>query len=72
MNTERFRTFIADFTRLVERSGNDEPAMLRQGAELLRELYATTTGFRKARPSRIASITSSTCSIAIRWSVFPS
>jgi predicted metal-dependent enzyme (double-stranded beta helix superfamily) len=34
----RFRTFVQDMTRLVERHGSDEPVMLEQGAKLLREL----------------------------------
>ncbi len=37
-NTERFRGFIAGFTRLVERSGRDEAVMLREGGKLLHEL----------------------------------
>jgi len=37
-NPERFRTFIASFTRLIERSGDDERTMLGEGARLLREL----------------------------------
>jgi len=37
-NTARFRRFIQDMTRLVERHGADEPRMLEEGARLLREL----------------------------------
>ena len=37
-NPQRFRDFIASFTRLVERSGNDERVMLSDGEKLLREL----------------------------------
>jgi 3-mercaptopropionate dioxygenase len=37
-NTERFRNFIASFTRLVERSGADERVMLEEGGKLLHEL----------------------------------
>lgn len=40
MNTQRFRDFVADFTRLVERSGHDEPAMLAEGGELLARLVS--------------------------------
>ncbi len=36
----RFRTFIQDMTRLAERHGGDEAAMLAQGEALLRELIA--------------------------------
>jgi len=35
---DRFRTFVQDMTRVVERHGGDEPALLDQGAKLLREL----------------------------------
>ncbi len=34
----RFRGFVQEMTRLVERRGNDEPAMLEGGERLLREL----------------------------------
>lgn len=37
---ERFRTFIASFTRLIERSGDDERTMLDAGARLLRDLVS--------------------------------
>jgi len=37
-NHERFRNFIASFTRLIERSGDDERTLLAEGARLLREL----------------------------------
>jgi predicted metal-dependent enzyme (double-stranded beta helix superfamily) len=37
-NIARFRSFVQDMTRLVERHGADEPAMLDQGAKLLHEL----------------------------------
>jgi predicted metal-dependent enzyme (double-stranded beta helix superfamily) len=39
-NTERFRNFIARFTRLVERDGSNEAAMLDEGGKLLAELVA--------------------------------
>jgi len=37
-NVARFRTFVQDMTRLVERHGADEPKMLDEGEKLLREL----------------------------------
>ncbi|HMA90469.1 MAG TPA: cysteine dioxygenase, partial [Burkholderiales bacterium] len=37
-NIARFRKFVQDMTRLVERHGADEPLMLDEGARLLREL----------------------------------
>ena len=37
-NAARFRSFIGDMTRLVERHGQDEPRMLDEGARLLRSL----------------------------------
>lgn len=37
-NAARFRHFIADMTRLVERHGADEPRMLEEGEKLLRAL----------------------------------
>jgi 3-mercaptopropionate dioxygenase len=37
-NTSRFRRFIAEMTRLVERSGNDEKIMHEEGGRLLGEL----------------------------------
>jgi len=37
-NIDRFRRFVQDMTRLVERHGADEPAMLDAGAKLLHEL----------------------------------
>lgn len=37
-NYARFRQFIADFTRLVEHSGSDEPAILDRGGKLLAAL----------------------------------
>jgi len=37
-NIERFRVFVQDMTRLVERHGADEPALLEQGSKLLHEL----------------------------------
>ena len=40
-NHARFRQFIVDFTRLAERSGNDEPAMFEHGGKLLAALVAT-------------------------------
>ncbi|KAA0594525.1 putative metal-dependent enzyme (double-stranded beta helix superfamily) [Azospirillum lipoferum] len=39
-NLPRLRGFIADFTRLVERHGNDEPAILDTGHALLADLIA--------------------------------
>jgi 3-mercaptopropionate dioxygenase len=39
-NHARFRHFIADFTRLVERAGNDEPAIFKDGGKLLAGLVA--------------------------------
>lgn len=39
-NIANFRQFVADFTRLVEKNGNDEQAMLDAGAPLLRALIA--------------------------------
>ena len=39
-NYARFRQFIADFTRLAERSAHDEPAMLERGGELLGTLVS--------------------------------
>ena len=40
-NHTRFRQFIGDFTRLIERSGNDERAMFEHGGKLLAALVAT-------------------------------
>ena len=37
-NIGRFRSFVQDMTRLVERHGADEAAMLDEGAKLLHEL----------------------------------
>jgi len=37
-NIDRFRRFVQEMTRLVERHGADEPAMLERGATLLHEL----------------------------------
>jgi len=39
-NIERLRRFIQDMTRAVEKSGADEPAMLREGKKLLAGLIA--------------------------------
>lgn len=39
-NPARFRHFVAEFTRLAERHGNDEKTMLEQGSALLGELIA--------------------------------
>lgn len=39
-NHARFRQFVGDFTRLVERSGNDEAAMFEHGGKLLSALIA--------------------------------
>jgi predicted metal-dependent enzyme (double-stranded beta helix superfamily) len=40
-NHARFRQFIGDFTRLVERSGNDEPEIFKHGGKLLAALVGT-------------------------------
>ena len=40
-NYARFRQFIADFTRLAERSAHDETAMLEHGGKLLASLVGT-------------------------------
>ena len=40
-NIARFRNFIADFTRLVERAGRDEPAIFKEGGKLLSALVGT-------------------------------
>jgi predicted metal-dependent enzyme (double-stranded beta helix superfamily) len=40
-NHLRFRQFIGDFTRLIERSGNDESAIFEHGGRLLAALVAT-------------------------------
>lgn len=40
IHPERFRDFASAFTRLIERHGSDEAAMLREGGELLRQLVA--------------------------------
>lgn len=40
-NLSRLRGFIGDFTRLVERLGDDEPALLAEGRVLLAGLIAT-------------------------------
>jgi predicted metal-dependent enzyme (double-stranded beta helix superfamily) len=37
-NAARFRSFIGDMTRLVERHGSDEPRMLDEGERLLKAL----------------------------------
>lgn len=37
-NTSRFRHFIAEFTRLAEKNGNDEKTMLDAGGKLLADL----------------------------------
>ena len=37
-NHARFRQFIGDFTRLVERAGSDEAAIFEQGGKLLKSL----------------------------------
>ena len=37
---DRFRKFVQDMTRLVERHGGDEPVMLDEGEKLLHELVA--------------------------------
>ena len=40
-NHARFRQFIGDFTRLVERAGGDEPALFERGGKLLTALVGT-------------------------------
>jgi predicted metal-dependent enzyme (double-stranded beta helix superfamily) len=40
VNISRLRSFVQDMTRLVERHGADEPAMLDQGERLLKGLIA--------------------------------
>lgn len=40
-NNARFRQFIGDFTRLVERAGSDEAAIFEQGGKLLKSLVGT-------------------------------
>ncbi|MEO7727779.1 MAG: cysteine dioxygenase, partial [Burkholderiales bacterium] len=40
-NLTRFRQFIGDFTRLIEQSGSDEPAMFEHGGKLLAALVGT-------------------------------
>ena len=37
-NAQRFRHFVAEFTRLIEKSGNDEKTMHESGGKLLGEL----------------------------------
>ncbi len=37
-NSARFRAFVADFTRLIERAVNDEPRLFDEGSRLLSEL----------------------------------
>jgi 3-mercaptopropionate dioxygenase len=39
-NTERFRQFIQDMTRLVEVAGGGEPRMVKDGSTLLKALIA--------------------------------
>lgn len=39
-NLARFRQFIADFTRLVERTTNDEPTIFKEGSQLLKSLVS--------------------------------
>lgn len=40
MNTQRFRDFIASFTRLIEKCGGEEPTMLDEGGKLLQALVS--------------------------------
>jgi 3-mercaptopropionate dioxygenase len=40
-NYSRFRQFIGDFTRLIERAGNDEAAIFEHGGKLLKSLVGT-------------------------------
>ena len=63
-NIARFRNFIADFTRLVERAGRDEPAIFKEGGKLLSALVGT--------PNRIPIIISNTSCTATRSSASPS
>jgi len=53
-NIDRFRSFVQDMTRLVERHGADEPALLDQGSKLLRELVTHDDWLPEefARPSQ--------------------
>ena len=37
-NTARFRHFVAEFTRLAEKNGDDEKTMLDTGGKLLADL----------------------------------
>jgi predicted metal-dependent enzyme (double-stranded beta helix superfamily) len=39
-NTSRFRSFVAEFTRLVERAGGDESRLLEEGSTLLATLVS--------------------------------
>ena len=39
-NIEHLRRFVQDMTRAVEKFGQDEPAMLREGTKLLAGLIA--------------------------------
>ena len=59
-NISRFRTFVQDMTRLVERHGGDEPAMLEQGEKLLRELVThddwLPEEFARPRPGDFAPV----------------
>jgi len=40
-NHARFRQFIGDFTRLIERAGDNEPAIFKEGGKLLAALVGT-------------------------------
>jgi predicted metal-dependent enzyme (double-stranded beta helix superfamily) len=40
-NYSRLRQFIGDFTRLIERAGNDEAAIFEHGGKLLKSLVST-------------------------------
>lgn len=39
-NSARFRTFVAEFTRLIERAGGDEPQIFDAGGKLLADLIS--------------------------------
>ena len=49
-NYSRFRQFIGDFTRLIERAGNDEAAIFEHGGKLLKSLVGTNP----AEPTQVA------------------
>jgi 3-mercaptopropionate dioxygenase len=45
-NHTRLRQFIGDFTRLIDRSGNDEPATFEHGGKLLASLVGSDDWLR--------------------------